>query len=816
MDSKAIELLELPQLLASLRRYLFSPLGEWQLQELENEPLLASQAAAEESLAELGEAMAWLREDEGTVRSRDAKPPPSFQGFRDIRQPLARLPVRGTVLEAHEIYSTLELLERASEARSRLIAVSGWRSRLGARAESLEEFRPLLRRLAGKVLANGEVADNASPALARMRRQIEQHRASVQQSLERFARTLDEQGSLQDDYVTIRNGRLVVPVKASSKASVPGVIHSASSSRQTVFIEPLATIDLNNQLVRLLEEEQREVYRILLEMCDQLRQEAPAIESALLTMAQLELVFAKARFGREFDCCIPVFSDPAVGENDKASISLKNARHPLLQDVLGGDKSKVVPLSLTLEGGNRVLLISGPNAGGKTIILKTVGLSSLMAQAGLPIPADDARLPWFEEVLADIGDSQSIAESLSTFSAHIARIKHMMERTTERSLVLLDELGAATDPHEGGALGVALVDYFREQGGFTIASTHLPELKAYASANMGVTNASVGFDEETLSPNYRLTTGIAGQSAGLDMALKFGLPAAVVERARRTLDPRQAETVDFLHQLRHQVEQYESAASDLREAERSLEERKKKLVQDWDRRENAKLRELERQLETRFKQFEVEHQAALDKLAEQGAGQRTIAAAQRRQSQRKRELREDFQAAAAQTLGRTPDNAVSEKAPAQLEEGANVRLKLGTNARVLRRVSDGLWEVQAGQLRLRVSASDIAGVLEPDDKPAARLPSRVTLHTEARSAASLSEINVIGRTAEEARSEVDKFLDDAVVADLDRVRIIHGHGMQILRRTLWEMFAAHPQVQRHYQAEPYEGGAGATIVEVRS
>jgi len=826
MDSKAIELLELPQLLASLRRYLFSPLGEWQLQELEDEPLLASQAAAEESLAELGEAMSWLREDEGTIRDRDAKPPPSFQGLRDIRQPLARLPVRGTVLEVHEIYSTLELLERASEARSRLIAVSGRRSRLGARAESLEEFRPLLRRLAGKVLANGEVADNASPALARMRRQIEQHRSSVQQSLERFARSLDEQGSLQDDYVTIRNGRLVVPVKAGSKGSVPGVIHSASSSGQTVFIEPLATIDLNNELVHLLEEEQREVYRILLEMCEQLRQEAPAIESALLTMAQLELVFAKARFGREFDCCIPVFSEPAVGdsavgdsavgENDKASISLKNARHPLLQDVLGGDKSKVVPLSLTLEGGNRVLLISGPNAGGKTIILKTVGLSSLMAQAGLPVPADDARLPWFEEVLADIGDSQSIAESLSTFSAHIARIKHMMERATARSLVLLDELGAATDPHEGGALGVALVDYFREQGGFTIASTHLPELKAYASANMGVTNASVGFDEETLSPNYRLTTGIPGQSAGLDMALKFGLPEAVVERARRTLDPRQAETVDFLHQLRRQVEQYESATSDLRAAERSLEERKKKLVQDWDRRENAKLRELERQLEARFKQFEVEHQAALDKLAEQGAGQRTIAAAQRRQSQRKRELREDFQAAAAQTLGRTPDNAVSEKAPAQLEEGANVRLKLGTNARVLRRVSDGLWEVQAGQLRLRVSTSDISRVLEPDDKPAAGLPARVTLHTEARSAASLSEINVIGRTAEEARSEVDKFLDDAVVADLDRVRIIHGHGMQVLRRTLWEMFASHPQVQRHYQAEPYEGGAGATIVEVRS
>ena len=811
MDLKTIELLELPELFAALRRYLSSPLGEWQLQEAEKEPLLASRAEAEEALAELGEAIDWLRENEAAMRDRDAKPSPRFQGLRDVRESLTRLPVEGAVLEAHEIYSILGLLERTSETRSRMIAVSSVRPRLAARADRLHEFRPLLRQLSGKVLANGEVADSASPALARVRRQIERHRLTVQQSLERFVRTLDEQGSLQDDYVTIRNGRLVVPVKASSKWSVEGVIHSASSSGQTVFIEPVATIDLNNRLVGLLEQEQREVHRILREMCERLRQEAPAIELALLTMAQLELLFAKARFGREFECSIPAFSD-----DERAFISLKNARHPLLQDVLGRDKRKVVPLSLMLDRGNRVLLISGPNAGGKTIVLKTVGLSCLMAQAGLPIPADEARLPWFEEVLADIGDSQSIAENLSTFSAHIGRIKEMMERATARSLVLLDELGAATDPHEGGALGVAVVDHFRGRGAFTIVSTHLPELKAYAAGNDGVTNASVGFDEETLSPNYRLTTGIPGQSAGLEMARKFGLPEAVIERARRALDPRQAETIDFLHQLRRQVGQYEAATNELCQAERSLEERKKKLIQDWDRRENAKLRELEGQLEAHIGQFEAEHKAALDKLAELGAGRRTLVAAQRREARRKRELREAFQAGSAKTLGRTPDYGLPEQGPEQLEEGANVRLKLGATARVLRRVSDGLWEVQAGQLRLRVSSSDIAGVLEPDDKPAAGLPSRVTLHTAARSPASLSEINVIGQTAEEARDAVDKFLDDAVVADVDRLRIIHGHGKNILRKTLWRMFAGHPQVERYYQAEQYEGGAGATIVEVRS
>ena len=811
MDFKTIELLELPELFATLRRYLSSPLGEWQLQEAEKEPLLASRAEAEEALAELGEAIDWLRENEAVMRDRDAKPSPRFQGLRDVRESLTRLPVEGAVLEAHEIYSILGLLERTSETRSRIITVSSVRPRLAARAGGLHEFRPLLRQLSGKVLANGEVADSASPALARVRRQIERHRLTVQQSLERFVRTLDEQGSLQDDYVTIRNGRLVVPVKASSKWSVEGVIHSASSTGQTVFIEPVATIDLNNRLVGLLEQEQREVHRILREMCERLRQEASAIELALLTMAQLELLFAKARFGREFECSIPAFSD-----DERAFISLKNARHPLLQDVLGRDKRKVVPLSLMLDPGNRVLLISGPNAGGKTIVLKTVGLSCLMAQAGLPIPADEARLPWFEEVLADIGDSQSIAESLSTFSAHIDRIKEMMERATARSLVLLDELGAATDPHEGGALGVAVVDHFRGRGAFTIVSTHLPELKAYAAGNDGVTNASVGFDEETLSPNYRLTTGIPGQSAGLEMARKFGLPEAVIERARRALDPRQAETIDFLHQLRRQVGQYEAATSELRQAERSLEERKKKLIQDWDRRENAKLRELEGQLEARIGQFEVEHKAALDKLGELGAGRRTLVAAQQREARRKRELREEFQAGSAKTLGRTPNYGLPEQGPEQLEEGANVRLKLGATARVLRRVSDGLWEVQAGQLRLRVSSADIAGVVEADDKPAAGLPSRVTLHTAVRSPASLSEINVIGRTAEEARDAVDKFLDDAVVADVDRVRIIHGHGKNILRKTLWQMFAGHPQVERYYQAEQYEGGAGATIVEVRS
>ena len=807
MSQTAAQALELPALLGILQRFVTSPLGRWRLEEFTQQPFHALREEAEAALAEVAEAITVLHREAGRL---DGTPFLSFQGLQDIRPAVSRLRIEGSVLEAQEISALLDLLDRAETARERLIGETGRNPLLAAYGEALAEFRPVLRDLSGKVLPNGELADHASPALERIRRQIEQHRKAVHRSLEKFVREHYQEGVLQEDYVTIRNGRLVVPVKTNWKSRVEGVIHSTSSTGQTVFVEPVETIDLNNGLARLIEEEQREVHRILREMTARLRPESDAIGAAVETIARLELLFAKANFGKQFRCAIPSFCG-----GEEARIRLLRARHPLLEDVLSGEQRKVTPLSLTLDRGSRALVISGPNAGGKTIVLKTLGLLSLMAQAGLPVPADEAVFPWFGEVLADIGDSQSISESLSTFSAHIRQIRLMLERAGKDSLVLLDELGAATDPEEGGALGVAIVDHFLSLGAFTVVSTHLPALKTYAASTEHAQNASVGFDAQTLSPNYRLVVGIPGQSAGLAMAQRFGVPEPIITRARQSLDTNARQTAALLQQLHRQVEEHEEAGKQLRKAERAFRERERELARQTETREAARLRELEQRVEQLLESFEAETRAALDKLEKTAELRKASKDARRGASKIQRELRENVRQAAAEVLGTAPEPAVSPQPLASLTVGSTVRLAgLGATTRVLRQLPDDQWEVEAGSLRMRVTTEDIAEVL-PAAQPAARLPSRVTVHTTARPSQASSELNVIGKTADEARAEVDKFLDDAVLAEIERVRIVHGHGFQILRKALWQMFTNHPHVARYYQAEQREGGAGATIVEVR-
>jgi DNA mismatch repair protein MutS2 len=815
MPAKSAEALEFPALLDLLKRYLVSPLGEWRHEEFAASPFLENREAAETALAETAEAMDWLRTAENSP-PRGGLAAPRFHGLRDMRAAAGRLRAEGAVLEPTQILGLLDLLDRAAHLRTQLSAQQTQFPRLAAYAERFADLRMLLRELTGKIRADGELDDHASPTLARLRRQIDQHRQAVQKSLDKFVRDHYQEGVLQDDYVTIRNGRLVVPVKAGWKWRVEGVIHSASGTGQTVFIEPLETIVLNNRLVRLLEDEQREAHRILREMTARLRGEVEAIQQAIGTLAELEWLFAKANFGREFRCAIPSFSPPAGGEGPQR-LRLDWARHPLLEDVLRKDGRKIVPLSLTLEGSERVLVVSGPNAGGKTIVLKTVGLLALMAQAALPVPAEEAEFPWFERVLADIGDSQSITESLSTFSAHIEKLKTMMAEADARSLVLLDELGAATDPQEGGALAVAVVDHFLERGAFHIASTHLPALKIYAANTSGVRNAAVGFDPAGLSPTFRLLVGLPGQSAGLAMAQRFGMPAEVIGRARRAMGTQEGDAAAFLNELHSRVEEYERAQKSLRQAEHELRERERVLGREWEKRETAKLAELERRVEALIEQFGAEAKDALEKIATADS-RRALQSAQHRTAKTQREMRERFEAAADEALGRQPAAKPAPAAAGPLAPGTQVQLaSLGTTGQVLRALSGEHYEVQVGRLKMRVARQDIVKVL-PAPEPAAKaspLPVRVTLSTVPRAGCSLNEINVIGKNREEAQEAVDKFLDEAVLAEVDRVRVIHGHGMNVLRKALWQMFASHVHVSRYYQAEQHEGGAGATIVEVR-
>ena len=795
------EILEFEPLRRLLGRYVSSPAGRKELEKLEPHHDLARLT---EDLEEAGEAVEYLRvATRPQPATRGAAIRVDFNGLPDLEAAVNKLHIEGASLEPREIFDLFLLLDRAADAKSVLTAAAGRFARLGQRAQTIGDFRGLLQDLEGKILPDGTVSDHASVALGRLRRDIERQKKAIQESLERFLRTHREEGVLQEEFVTIRNERFVVPIIAGQRRKLDGVIHGTSSSGHTLFVEPLETIDLNNELVRLTEEEMREVHRILVEMTSRLRGHAESIRQTVGVMAQLELVFAKARFATEFDCVIPRFT---------SRLLLRDARHPLLEDVLRKRRKNAVPISLELTRDRRTLLISGPNTGGKTVTLKTVGLLSLMAQTALPVPAAEAEFPLFEQVLADIGDYQSIQENLSTFSAHVSNIREMALDVTPDSLVLLDELGAATDPEEGGALGVAIVEHFRGAGAFTLVSTHLMALKIYGASTDGVVNGSMGFDEETFEPTYHLRLGLPGKSAGLEIATRLGMPEDIMRRARNSMSDRERDVTRFLSELHQRIESTQALEQSLREKIADLERREKELTREWEKRETAKLKELERRTDAALARFDEQAQETLGKIAQGGDRRKADQDAQRRVSKAKRELKEDFQST---VLATQDDSRQGRIQPLRIEEGVRVRLKdLRDPARVRRALGNGRFEVEAGFMKMQISADDVIEVL-PDTGASSKLPKNVSFLPAPELTPIHQEINVIGKHAEEARDEVDQFLDHAVMATASRVRIVHGHGMGILRKVIQELLGKHPHVARYYPAPQSEGGSGATIVELR-
>ncbi len=802
------EALEFDRVVALLRRYAPSPLGAARLDKVLAKPRLKSARAATAELAIVGEAISWLREaDQGLEGS---VPPPRFSGIEDVREPVRRLSMEGIVLDASEIRAILDLLGTSQRIRHGLLGDETRRPLLQAWGKDIPDLRLLLSALAGKILPNNELSNLASTALSKVRRQIEKQKALVETSLERFVRRHADSGVLQDKYVTMRNGRTVVPVKSTLKSRVDGIVHGASSSGQTVFVEPLDTIVQNNRLVRLREDEQSEILRILREMSARLHAERSGIVAAVTAVGELEYVFARARFSIDFGCCVPRF-----GIGTAARIVLDEARHPLLQDLLNQQASRPVPLSVRLDGGNRTMVVSGPNAGGKTVVLKTIGVLAAMAQAGIPIPADDAEFPWFEGILADIGDAQSISESLSTFSAHVSKLNAILEGSSPETLAVLDELGTATDPEDGGALAVAVVERLRAAGGFAVVSTHLPELKMYGARTEGVVSASMGLDEGNLSVTYRLHTGIPGQSAGLDMAERFGMPTDVVQRARSLKGHAGEHASAFLADLRERARKYEELSRGLRRQARELEARKLELEQ-----ESARLaRDLRKQTEDRVgklvanleRTYRESLDAALKKIRATGA--RPSRAAPKHSTQAIGSFRRAAAAAVQSALGTGPLPGADEGD--NFTVGDQVCLiSMGISGEIVRRLDGGRWEVRAGAMRLQADAEDIAAAGEALDRPT-RLPVGVSLDTAVDAGDLPFEINVIGKTADEALSDVDKYLDRAVLANRTKLRVVHGFGKDVLRRELWQMFAHHVHVAKYYQAAQQEGGAGATIVEIR-
>ncbi len=787
--------LEFDSLRALIGRYVRSPLGRT---ELEHVTPSSDRAAIETALAETNEGMEYLRvASQPQPASRGAAIRVSFGDLADPAAAVARLRIEGATLEARDIHDLSRLLDVAAEARSILVAAGERFPRLGAHAARIADLRSLAADLTGKILPDGTLADHASVALGRLRRDMEKQRQSIQKSLERFLRAHHEDGTLQEDFVTIRNDRFVVPVVTGRERRVDGVIHGASGSGHTLFVEPLETIELNNELVRLTEEEAREVHRILREFTAQLRQHAPAISATTTALARLEWIFAKADFAHDFRCVVPRISPETARR-----LVLHEARHPLLEDILRRLRKTVVPVSFELDEQQRTLLISGPNTGGKTVALKTAGLLALMAHAGLPVPAVDAEFPLFDEVLSDIGDHQSLQESLSTFSAHIAGIRGMFERATSDSLVLIDELGRATDPEEGGALGVAVLDAFRKRGAFTVASTHLLALKVYSASTPGVRNGSMGFDDSTLEPTYVLRLGAPGKSAGLDIASRLGLDPALMEDARARMTTTERDIAEFLSQMHQKLDALEAERRHVAERETALADRERALEQIWEKKYAAKIQEMERRAAELSTQFEEKARTTIEDLSQK---------ARVKIAKTRREFQEAVESAAAEM---SPKPTTAARQP-KLEEGVRVRLKNIRQPATVRRVhANGMLEVEAGFLKMQVPAADVEEVLPPAD--GSTRPAGVSYRQGPAFTVSIREINLIGQRAEEAREQADKFLDSAALAQVERIRIVHGHGMGILKKTVAELLTHHPHVEKFYAAGPEEGGTGATIVELKT
>jgi DNA mismatch repair protein MutS2 len=783
--------LEFEDLRALLGRYVRSPMGQAAL--LGVIPL-SDRAAIENALADAAEAIEYLRAASNPQPAgRGAAIRPGFDLGADPAPLVARLRIQGATLEATEIFELARLLDLASEARSVVLSARERYPRLAAHASAIADLHELARDLRGKILPDGTLADDASVMLARLRRDSERQRRQIEESLARFLRTHHEDGTLQEDFVTIRNDRFVVPIVTGRERRVDGVIHGSSGSGATVFVEPLETIGLNNELVRLHEEELREVHRLLREFTTRLREHAVEITASVAALSRLELLFGKAEFAIEFRCSVPRLSP-----EDSRRIVLRGARHPLLEDILRSQKKTVVPVSLELDETQNTLLISGPNTGGKTVALKTIGLLALMTHAGLPTPAEEAEFPLFDEVLADIGDHQSLAESLSSFSSHILAVRSMLERATGDSLVLLDELGRATDPEEGGALGVTVLETFRERGGFTLASTHLMAMKVYGASTSGVLNGSMGFDESTLQPTYVLRLGAPGKSAGLDIASRLGLDPALIEKARGRMAASDQDVSRFLGEMHQKLEQLETERAEVAARSQAVAAREQGLEQTWERKYTAKLREVEDRAAQLSIEFERRAQETIEDLSQK---------ARTKIAKTKREFQEQVA-----SLAPAPQRGAA--APLKLEAGAQVRLKGIRQPATVRRILDnGEVEVEAGYLKMRVPAADIEEVIP---KVATQTRSQsITFNQGPDFATSIREINLIGQRAEEACERVDKFLDTAALGQAELVRIVHGHGMGILRKAIAELLARNPHVAKFYAARPEEGGTGATIVELK-
>jgi DNA mismatch repair protein MutS2 len=815
VNKQAFTTLEYQHLLELVKRNAQTEAGERRVETL----------APIDDAAELRRALTALAE---CVKLRQRGVKWYFNGLTDPSETIGRLRVENASLDPLAILQTARLCDQAMSARAAILAEREGAPVLWQLVQDLpRELNTLVARVTNKILPSGELDDRASPELAGIRHEINVLRSRITRSLEGLMRRSAE--AIQDELVTIRNDRFVIPVKADHRGRVQGVAHGYSSSGATAFIEPLETIESNNELQNLHESEAREIAKILFGLSEELRAQLPAIEMAAEAVAELDFINARAVFHQSFNCVIPEIQTETNGSGE---LELIEARHPLLEANLRATGGSVVPVSFALDNEKNAMVISGANAGGKTVVLKTTGLLALMALSGLSVPARSARFPFYASVLADIGDHQSLAANLSTFTSHAANIARMIESCEAPALVLLDEVGTGTDPEEGSALGVAVVDHFRRAcGAHVIATTHYSGLKMYAANEEGVVNASVEFDEKTLRPTYRLLVGVAGASSGLEIARRFGVPGQIVENAMKSVADSSLQASEYLRRIKREAEEAEALRIALEEERQAVAEKFASLDKEAAKQERERQSTFDQTLQRAITDLEKRARELVSKIEDRTERVRVERDAQRQIAEMKRtaqrEVRIVREGQPVQPERVEPEPAVAEEtpeyvtaAPREIVAGDRVKLRSFGSVGIVDQIKNGVAEVRVKSLRLREKLENLelveATAAKPQQGKLEKL--RRSAATETHVAAddkAQSELNVIGQTTDEAVDAVDKFLDEASLASLSKVRIIHGHGTGALRRAIGALLDGHPHVSRFLPAPPDQGGTGATLVELR-
>lgn len=791
MNEKALYTLEYNKIIEMLASHASSPLGKIRCEDLV--PSIS-----------LGEIEYKQQQTQDALTRLFQKGNLSFGSVKDVRGSLKRLEI-GSTLGITELLQICGLLENTSRVKSygRHERENGNNDSLDPLFDALEPLPNLSGEIRRCILSEDEISDDASSALKQIRRSMkvtgEKIHTQLAGMVNASARTY-----LQDAVITMRNGRYCIPVKAEYKSQVPGMIHDQSSTGSTLFIEPMAIVKLNNEIRDLELKEEAEIEVILATLSELAAQNREAIQYNLENLVELDFIFARASLAMEQNATRPIF-------NTKGYINIRKGRHPLI------DKKKVVPIDIHLGKDFHLLIVTGPNTGGKTVSLKTVGLLTLMGQAGLHIPAlDRSELAVFHEVYADIGDEQSIEQSLSTFSSHMTNVVSFIEKADANSLVLFDELGAGTDPTEGAALAIAILNHLQKQGIRTMATTHYSELKVYALSTPGVENASCEFNVETLRPTYRLLIGVPGKSNAFAISGKLGLPSYIIEEAKKQISAKDESFEDVISTLeenritiekeRLEIEKYKEEITSLKarlEAKQEkLDQRKAKILQEANEEAHAILRDAKEYADQTMKEFH--------KFGKENVSVKEMEAERQRLRQKMNKIEKNISIKEKKQTGNLK--------PSDLHLGDGVKVLSMNLKGTVSTLPDskGFLFVQMGIMRSKVHISDLMLLQEDPVITAPNMQKTNTGKIKMSKSASVGiEINLLGKTVDEAVAELDKYLDDAYLAHMPSVRIVHGKGTGALRKGVHNYLRRVKYVSSFRLGEFGEGDAGVTIVEFK-